>query len=233
MRVKSVLAGEGGGARPPPLITFTLNSEVAVYAPAEWALGRYTDPVSSLPIYVLCGCELWCAEHYNQKPNSWTYNFVEVSGHNLESSQTWGFCMNVLGRGYGFSSGCSPFFFTVYSNWSVETVRGCVSLKKYKSQGKAVEVAMNRKEETFKTFVLISCKNLASGKHIFLAEPCHMCCRVIYKWFIERNFIRGIFLVVSWTNRLIFFSGDLNVNYAGVQCILFLYVKWRRRVILI
>ncbi len=25
------------------------------------------------------------------KPNSWTYDFVEVSGHNLESSQTWGF----------------------------------------------------------------------------------------------------------------------------------------------
>ncbi len=54
MRVKSVLAGEGGGARPPPLITFTLTSKVAVYAPAEWAC-RYTDPVSSLLIYVLCG----------------------------------------------------------------------------------------------------------------------------------------------------------------------------------
>jgi hypothetical protein len=26
-----------------------------------------------------------------QKLNSWTYNFVEVSGHNLESSQTWCF----------------------------------------------------------------------------------------------------------------------------------------------
>ncbi len=26
------------------------------------------------------------------KPNSWTYNFVEVSGHNLERSQTRGFC---------------------------------------------------------------------------------------------------------------------------------------------
>jgi hypothetical protein len=26
------------------------------------------------------------------KPNSWTYNFVEVSGHNLESSGIWGFC---------------------------------------------------------------------------------------------------------------------------------------------
>ncbi len=37
MRVKSVLAGEGGDARPPPLITFTLTSKVAVYAPAEWA----------------------------------------------------------------------------------------------------------------------------------------------------------------------------------------------------
>ncbi len=36
MRVKSVLAGEGGGCTP-PLITFTLTSKVAVYAPAEWA----------------------------------------------------------------------------------------------------------------------------------------------------------------------------------------------------
>ncbi len=37
MRVKFALAGEGGGARPPPFITFTINSKVAVYAPAEWA----------------------------------------------------------------------------------------------------------------------------------------------------------------------------------------------------
>jgi hypothetical protein len=26
-----------GGARPPPFITFTVTSKVAVYAPAEWA----------------------------------------------------------------------------------------------------------------------------------------------------------------------------------------------------
>jgi hypothetical protein len=26
-----------GGARPPPLITFTITSKVVVYAPAEWA----------------------------------------------------------------------------------------------------------------------------------------------------------------------------------------------------
>jgi hypothetical protein len=29
------------------------------------------------------------------KPNSWTYNFVEVSGHTLESSQTCGSVYNV------------------------------------------------------------------------------------------------------------------------------------------
>ncbi len=37
MRVKLALAGEGGGARPPPLLTFTITSKVAVHAPAEWA----------------------------------------------------------------------------------------------------------------------------------------------------------------------------------------------------
>ncbi len=37
MRVKLVLAGEGGGACPPPFITFTITGKVAVYAPAEWA----------------------------------------------------------------------------------------------------------------------------------------------------------------------------------------------------
>ncbi len=43
-------------------------------------------------------------------------------------------------------------------------VRGCVSLKKYKSQGKAAEVTVNSKEEkTLMTFVWISSKNSASG----------------------------------------------------------------------
>jgi hypothetical protein len=30
------------------------------------------------------------------KPNSWTYNFIEVSGHNIQSSQTWGVCMDFI-----------------------------------------------------------------------------------------------------------------------------------------
>jgi hypothetical protein len=29
--------------------------------------------------------------HKHLKSNSWTYDFLQVSGHNLESSQTWGF----------------------------------------------------------------------------------------------------------------------------------------------
>ncbi len=42
-----------GGARPPPFITFTITSKVAVYAPAEWA-----DTLTLFNLYkkyVLCG----------------------------------------------------------------------------------------------------------------------------------------------------------------------------------
>ncbi len=47
--------------------------------------------------------------------------FRWFSGHNLESSQTWGFCMNFLNHGgYGFLSGSPPFSFTVFSKWTVE-----------------------------------------------------------------------------------------------------------------
>ncbi len=42
-----------GGARPPPFITFTITSKVAVYAPAEWA---YTLSLFHLQKkYALCG----------------------------------------------------------------------------------------------------------------------------------------------------------------------------------
>ncbi len=43
------------------------------------------------------------------------YNVVEVSGHNLESSQI-SETIETLGRGFGFLSGFPPFSFTVYSN---------------------------------------------------------------------------------------------------------------------
>ncbi len=44
----------------------------------------------------------------------------------------WGFCLGFLkpkGRGYGFLSGFPNFSFTVYSNWTVKTVRGCMSFE--------------------------------------------------------------------------------------------------------
>ncbi len=67
-----------------------------------------------------------------QKPNSWTYSFFEVPGHNLESSQTWGFCMDLLNHREGGVVFCQVFFFLLYSVQlcTIETVRGCVSLKK-------------------------------------------------------------------------------------------------------
>jgi hypothetical protein len=46
-------------------------------------------------------------------------------------------------EGYGFLSGFSYVSFTVYSN---KKVRGCASLKKYKSHGKADEETVNSKE---------------------------------------------------------------------------------------
>jgi len=42
----------------------------------------------------------------------------------------------------------------MYSIWTLETVRGCVSFKKCKSQGKAVEVTVNSREENSYVFCL-------------------------------------------------------------------------------
>ncbi len=54
--------------------------------------------------------------------------------------------------GMVFLLGFPPFSLTVYSNWTVEIVRGCVRLKKYKSQGKTVEVTVNCKKENSEDF---------------------------------------------------------------------------------
>ncbi len=47
----------------------------------------------------------------------------------------------------------SSFLLNSAQQRTIETVRGCVSLKKYKSQGKAVAVTLISKDKTFKTFV--------------------------------------------------------------------------------
>ncbi len=57
--------------------------------------GQYADQGCPLAFGSLCSIRHTvqnCGMLPNiQNPNSWTYNFVEVSGHNLESFQTWGF----------------------------------------------------------------------------------------------------------------------------------------------
>ncbi len=49
---KLAQAGEGGDARPPPFIIFTITYKVAVYAPSE---GADTLPLFHLYPYVTCG----------------------------------------------------------------------------------------------------------------------------------------------------------------------------------
>ncbi len=48
-----------GGARLLPITIPTITYNVVVYAPAEWAC-RYTPPISTLPLYVLCGQYQFC-----------------------------------------------------------------------------------------------------------------------------------------------------------------------------
>ena len=104
--------------------------------------------------------EVWWLNHWRPEAEFMSIHFnnlIEVSGHNLESSQTWGFCMDFLNHREGgmvFCQGFPPFSFKVYSNWTVETVRGCVILQKNKPQGEDVEVTVNSMEENYEDFCL-------------------------------------------------------------------------------
>ncbi len=51
-----------------------------------------------------------------EAPNSWTYNFVDNSGHNLESSQTWGFFMDFLHH----REGSMVFWFSYFLLYNVQ-----------------------------------------------------------------------------------------------------------------
>ncbi len=57
-------------------------------------------------------------------------------------------------EGVWFSIRFSSFLLYSVQYRTIETVRGCLSWKKYKSQGKAAEVTVNSKEETPKTRLL-------------------------------------------------------------------------------
>ncbi len=81
-------------------------------------------------------------------PNSWMYcvfNIVDVSGHNLESSQTWGFQIQCL-------------HYKPVSNYFCSMGRGGCGIK-FVSRGD-----VNIKEETSNTFVLIRSRIRPLGK---------------------------------------------------------------------
>jgi hypothetical protein len=61
-----------------------------------------------------------------QTPNSWMYNNVEVSGHNLERSHTWSFCMDFLNHRVGRMVFYQVFF--LYFN------RTCKRLREFTSE---------------------------------------------------------------------------------------------------
>ncbi len=75
------------------------------------------------------------------KPTSWMCNFVEVSGHNLESSQTWGFYVQCL-------------HYKLVSNHFCSREEGVKSI----SRGDC-----EKQREKLKTFVPITSMNSASG----------------------------------------------------------------------
>jgi hypothetical protein len=85
-----------------------------VWLPSWAGLAELGSSITPTTVFQLClhftgsGSEVnnrvpYCTSHHSNlsvshlKSNSWKYNnFVEVSGHNLESSQTWGFRIESL-----------------------------------------------------------------------------------------------------------------------------------------
>ncbi len=68
---------------------------ILIYAIFQAFLARVSEkrfPTWNLLIF----CHTTTSFNSHQKPNSWMYNLVEVSGHNLESSQTWDFRIQYL-----------------------------------------------------------------------------------------------------------------------------------------
>ncbi len=76
----------GGGARPPPFLTFTITSKVAVYAPCGWMGKRHTNPVSSL-VKICTLCVYYCHNHsfycwVPQLMSSWNWIFSPMPPYN-------------------------------------------------------------------------------------------------------------------------------------------------------
>jgi hypothetical protein len=73
-----------------PYIVFKNTFKNAIYQ-MNWIISRKLFSYHS-DVGKVCFLYSWAVLPKSfPKPNSWIYNFVEVSGHHFESSQTWGF----------------------------------------------------------------------------------------------------------------------------------------------
>jgi hypothetical protein len=93
-----------------------------------------------------------------------------------EFSQTWGFCMDFLNHRKGVKVFYQVFLLSPLkcTVTELETVRGCMSLKKYKSLSKAVDVTVNSKEENSSDFCL-DCPRIRPLGCIFILGKSYAC----------------------------------------------------------
>ncbi len=101
-----------------------------------WKLGtrvaNYFSGNICLKFSVLCLCNASYRKGVCRSRDSWTYNFFEVFGHNLESFQTWGFCMDFLNHRDGGVVFYQVFLLSLLQcTRTIEQYRNCKSLREF------------------------------------------------------------------------------------------------------
>ncbi len=115
-----------------------------------------------------------------QKQNSWSYNFVEVSGHNPVSSQTWGFHIKCLHN--------KPVFQTTFTLWGGGGVKSVI-LGDCEWQGGKLLGLLSQLRPRIRPqiqlvclFILLSCLgsqyNLPLHSPYFNSLLCHKFCHI-------------------------------------------------------
>ncbi len=104
----------------------------------------------------------------DRKPNSWMYDFVEVSGHILSvfrlEVSVW--ISYTIGKEVWFFS--RFFSSTVYSNWTNETKKRLCEFEEIEISRQTYRGDYEKQEGKFKTFVWISSKNSALDQQIYI-----------------------------------------------------------------
>jgi hypothetical protein len=140
-----------------------------------------------------------------------SYNFVEVSGHNLDSTQTWGFCGDFLNRKeggmvyYQFFL-LSPLHCTLYSNELLELQEVAWIFEEIEISR---QVTLNSKEETSKTFAWF--RPRIRPQKVLRHLRVYVLYSYIYVYLLSRGFVYS---------TLFPFTGAYNVNICILTLIL-------------